>query len=143
MPRIQGRIDPDGAVVRVTVTIGEADETDRLDRGLSLPQPFATTGLIDTGASRTTIHPMIAQSLDLIPDGFASLATPGRAVADVALYDVRLALGHAPLIGPPIQVQAPAVAPATLGTLVIVGRDLLERCTLLFDGENKAFSLWF
>lgn len=31
MPRIQGRIDPDGAIVLVTVMIGGADENDTTD----------------------------------------------------------------------------------------------------------------
>lgn len=110
---------------------------------MSVPAPFVTTGLVDTGASHSALHPMIVQNLDLIPHGFAPLVIPGQTLGDVTLYDARLALGLTSSISPPFELQAPAIAPATTGALVIIGRDILGRCALLFDGENQAFSLWY
>jgi hypothetical protein len=60
MPEIGGRIDEDGAVVRMRVAIEEDDEDDRRARGVRIPGPMVVTALIDTGASRTAIHPVIS-----------------------------------------------------------------------------------
>ena len=35
------------------------------------------------------------------------------------------------------------IAPATHTVAVLIGRDILKKGTLLFDGENETFSFWF
>jgi predicted aspartyl protease len=144
MPRIQRLIDADGAVINVGVEIGTIDAADLRSRGLAVPAPFQTTGLIDTGASRTVFHPQVIKYLGLTPRGYADVETAGVAgpvVIKVRLYDVRITLGSYSF--PQFPIQAAQVVPATSGVLVIVGRDTLKDCTLFFDGQNKLFSLWF
>jgi hypothetical protein len=146
MPRIQGRIDPDGAVINVKVEVGAADAADLRSRNMPIPPPFPTTALIDTGASRTALHPIIVQQLGLVPRGFTRAGMPGptgHASQNVRLFDARIALDSPQFTHPPIPVEAAEVVPATQTVLILIGRDILEQCTLYFDGQNRAFSLWF
>jgi hypothetical protein len=86
---------------------------------------------------------MLIRHLGLMPRGFVDVETAGPAgpaVAQVRLYDARLTLGGHPI--PLFPVEAAGIVPATSGVLVIVGRDVLAGCTLLFDGQNRAFTLW-
>ncbi len=53
---------------------------------------------------------------------------------------MRLALGtHHPAF----EVEVVKIAPATHTVTVLIGRDILKKGTLLFDGENETFSFWF
>jgi hypothetical protein len=144
MPRIQERIDSDGAVIHVGVEVGAVDADDLRARGLPVPSPMRTTGLIDTGASRTILHPAVTHYLGLIARGFTEVETAGptgpNVIRRVPLYDARITLGgHA---HPQFAVEAAQVAPATSGVLVIIGRDILMECALVFDGRKKRFRLW-
>ncbi len=67
MPRIQRAIDADGAVINVEVGVGAIDEADLRSKNLPIPSSFATTALIDTGAPRTILHPMVVRTLQLRP----------------------------------------------------------------------------
>lgn len=143
MPRIQGRIDPDGLIIHVTLMLSEADDSDRQARGLPVPQPFYTLGLIDTGATQTVIHPQVTQVLGLIPHSFTRLTVPGTTAFNAATYDIRLAWGHDPLLQPGFELQVLSIAPASPMVLMVIGRDALKDGALFYDGENRAFSLWF
>jgi hypothetical protein len=144
MPRIQRAIDADGAVINVEVGVGAVDEAKMRSKNLTVPLPFVTTALIDTGATRTTIHPMIVRALQLLPLGFEFVWTAGPTgpiQATVARYDATLTLGGYPT--PRFSVLAAEVVPATPTVLVILGRDILNECSLLFDGKAKSFTLSF
>ncbi len=65
---------------------------------------------------------------------------PGQNESIRDLYDVKLTLGtHHPAF----EVQVVKIAPATHTVAVLIGRDILKKGTLLFDGENETFSFWF
>jgi hypothetical protein len=144
MPRIRRPIDADGAVINVEVGVGAIDEADLRLKGLFVPSPFATTALIDTGASRTSLHPMIVRNLQLIPRDFEPVWTAGPTgpvKVNVAIYHANLTLGGYP--APRFLVEAAEIVPATPTVLVILGRDILNECSLLFDGKRKSFRLRF
>ena len=140
MPRIRGKIAFDGAIVTVRIELGAPDEASRRASGQPVSPPFATTALFDIGASRTAVHPMILDQLGANQTGLSRSVVPGHPEERVANYDVRLAFGtdrHA------FEVRVVRVAPATHTAGVLIGRDILERGTLLFDGEGETFSFWF
>ena len=76
-----------------------------------------------------------------VPDGGKpGRACPARSGRVWVASDVRLTLGtHRPAF----EVQVVSIAPATHTVAALIGRDILKKGTLLFDGENETFSLWF
>ncbi len=140
MPRLQSRIDFDGAIINVRVEPGAVEEAYLRASGQPIPQPFPTTALIDTGASHTAVDPMILNHLGVIQRGVALVSVPGHANASMPLYDVRVSLG---IHRPAFAVQVARIVPATHSVAVLIGRDILKNGTLLFDGQNNAFSFWF
>jgi hypothetical protein len=142
--RIQGRIDLDGAVITVWISAGVAEAAHlEADAGPGVAA-IGVTALIDTGASRTAIHPMIVRQLGLVPRDFTTVEVPGEqgpVVKRYNLYDITVKLPERGP-GPEFPIQAVEIVPATPSVLVLIGRDILEYGTLLFDGENWAFSLW-
>ena len=130
---IHGRVDEQGAVVRVSVWGALAPG--------SKPGPFPTTALIDTGASRTAIDPMVAAWLGLRPrDTILAIApgAQGQVIGEAPLYDVQIGFDGLP---DRLQVEAVGAKPATSGVLVLVGRDILNECGFVYNIPPKRFSL--
>jgi predicted aspartyl protease len=140
MPRLQSRIDFDGAIINVRVELGAVEEAYLRAWGQPIPQPFSTTALIDTGASHTAVDPMILNHLGVIQRGVVLVRVPGHANAHMPLYDVRVSLE---IHHPAFDVQVAKIVPATHTVAVLIGRDILKNGTLLFDGQNNASSFWF
>jgi predicted aspartyl protease len=141
MPRLRGRIDTDGAILNVRVSIEATEAISLAMTGKTEPKPFSTTALIDTGASHTAVAPMVLNHLGAMPRGFTRVGVPGLHDSIIRLYDARIALG--PEDVPLFEVQVVALPPATPSVLVLLGRDILDRTTLLFDGRDKEFTIWF
>jgi hypothetical protein len=59
---------------------------------------------------------------------------------DLPLYNLRIWIGGLPS---PFYVQALGVGPATPAVLALIGRDILDQCTFLYDGPNRKFTLTF
>ena len=140
MPRLQGRIDLDGAIIAVRIELGTTAETFLRAAGRSVPPPVATTALIDIGASHTVVHPMILDRFGGPYSARGWVSVPGQPEVILNHYDVRVILGdHRPAF----EVQAVKLAPATHTVAVLIGRDLLKQGVLLYDGQNETFSFWF
>jgi predicted aspartyl protease len=140
MPRIQDAIGFDGAIIVVQIELSEPEEGFLRSTGQPVPRPFVTTALIDTGASHTSVHPMILEHLGAVQWGEAWSSVPGVDRSTRGIYDVRLSVGS---VRPGFEVQVVNVEPATHTVAVLIGRDILKKGTLLFDGENETFSFWF
>ncbi len=65
---------------------------------------------------------------------------PGHPEVRLASYDLRIRFG---IDHPSFEVRVVKIAPATHTVTVLIGRDILKKGTLLFDGENERFSFWF
>jgi hypothetical protein len=144
MPRLRGHIDSDGAVVEVLVTLDQHQEDFFRQAGRDIPEPFATTALIDTGASRSAVSPWVVKYLGSIEGGVTPVTVPGDDGKEMEkrlpVHDLRISLVPYPKR---FDVQAVVAQPATTTVLVLIGRDILDRCTFLYDGEDRNFSLWF
>jgi hypothetical protein len=140
MPRMQNAIGFDGAIITVRIELGAAEEASLRETGQPVPPPFPTTALIDPGASHTAVHPMILDHLGAIQTGEVWSSVPGRFEERLKLYDVRLTLGS---YRPAFELEVVKIVPATHTVAVLIGRDILKKGTLLFDGENETFSFWF
>ena len=101
-------------------------------------------GLIDTGASCTCIDPQVFSTLGLQPTGSAPVLTPstGAVAVQQALYDVSIMIPHA---DSPLFISSMPVLESELflgqGFHVLVGRDILSRCVLIYNGASGFFTL--
>ncbi len=140
MPRLQSRIDFDGAIITVRIELSVSEEALFRAMGRPVPPPFPTTALIDTGASHTAVYPMILDHLRAVSTVRDCMNVPGQPEADRSLDRVRFSLGN---FQAAFEVQVAKIAPATNTVAVLIGCDILEHGTLLFDGQNETSSFWF
>jgi hypothetical protein len=107
--------------------------------GQAPPAPQTGRGLIDTGASCTCIDPMIFAALGIQPTGIVPMLTPstGATPQNAETYDVGIFIpnGQEPaLIIPTLAVSASELY-AGQGFHALIGRDILERCVLIYNGK--------
>lgn len=112
---------------------------------MALPAPVSVKGLVDTGASMTTIDPTIVTALSLPATGLISIITPstGATPHNCPSYDVS---AHIPLgeSGKFWSRWTCVVAESSLlhqGFSVLIGRDLLSEAIFIYDGKHGTFSL--
>jgi hypothetical protein len=148
MPILKAPTDPkDG--VRVTVRIGLTgpDTARRRRQGLAIPQPVVTEALLDTGAECTFVVPRVVTQLGLL------WRTPGLVGAPAAggfggtvSYEAGVAIVH-PSGDPKLDLVFPALTIqevtqlAGFGVDVVLGRDVLASCVLVYDGPAGAATL--
>ena len=112
-----------------------------------VPNPVQIRGLVDTGASGTCVDPSVLTTLGLSPTGSVTVNTPSTGtqphVADQ--YDVSLMIPGAHPTHAPLVVQNLPVMCAELlvpqGFHVLIGRDILSRCLLNYNGPMNLFTL--
>jgi hypothetical protein len=114
--------------------------------GQPVPAPIVVTGLIDTGASCTSIDASILKNLAIPSTGTTPVHTPSTSATapHVAnLFDISLLLVH-PLIRRSF--NAMPVTESQLihqGIQALIGRDVLSYCLFTYDGAGQNFCLGF
>jgi hypothetical protein len=145
MVELEDGLDDDGAIIRVWVALGADDEQHFENQGRPVPEPFYTTALIDTGASRTVVRPDVIAYLQSVQSGFSIGRTVTRdgheREVEMPLHDLRIIPGGHP--ASEFHVQAVAMHPATPGVSLLVGRDLLVFCIFTYDGWRRRFKIAF
>jgi hypothetical protein len=116
-----------------------------LATGNSVPVPLYVTALVDAGCETTAVDPLIAQDLGLVTVGIGSTITPstGQQPHYSPLYRIALALNDPAM---KVNAQELTVIEAELdfnGFQVLLGRDVLRECVLIYDGPGKAFLLTY
>lgn len=128
-----------GPVVQVTVSLGQTLAQQITQQGGTLPQPISGNGLIDTGASGTCIDDAAAQQMGLPVVNTAPMASASHAQTLANVYPIQLTIA-----GLPLSIQAPQAMGAALaaqGLLVLIGRDVLQHCTLHYNGLTGQITL--
>ena len=125
-----------GPIVQVTVSIEQNAAKALLNQGKAVPSK-AGLALIDTGASNTCIDEKAAQELGLpvIDVGATQSASHDKHPCNV--YPVQI-------VTPVVTMNSPRTMGANLsaqGLLVLIGRDVLSRCTLFYNGPAGEFTL--
>lgn len=106
-----------------------------------LPTPIRALGMIDTGATMTTITPSMAAALGIIPINQIQMLTPSTPTAVLVnqyAVDVTFETGAT--------VQNVAVAESSLSgqhIQCLIGRDILHHGVLIYIGYNNQFTLSF
>jgi predicted aspartyl protease len=145
MPHLTLPLSPSGCLVDLYVGVSEARRNALAAAKLPIPEVIRVHGLIDTGASCTVIDANAIASLQLTPTGSILVHTPstGANAAAFAQYDVLLSIyhpTHSLVIG-----TIPIVTSdlAATGIQALIGRDVLAKCLLVYDGVASHFSLAF
>lgn len=114
--------------------------------GQAVPQPIRIRALLDTGASCTCVDPSVLAALNLTPTGSATMITPstGATPHQTDQFDVGLIIPGASGNQTPLVVDNIAVVASQLtnqGFQALIGRDLLKRCVLTYNGAMNLFTL--
>ncbi len=126
-----------GPVIQVTVTLEQNAGQALVSQGKALPVPKAGLALIDTGASNTCIDEQAAKELGLPVIDVASMLSATHEKVPCNVYPVLIST---PIVG----LNSPRTMGAALaaqGLLVLIGRDVLQSCTLFYNGVTGQFTL--
>ena len=115
--------------------------------GVPIPPAVIARALIDTGASCSCLDPSVIAKLGLMPSGSVSMHTPSTAGKAVVCNQFDVAVG---VIMDPGEVHIPSmIIPviesnlACQGIQALLGRDLLEKGILIYDGRHRSLTLAF
>lgn len=145
MPFFTLQVSPAGPIVEAFVGVSAGRMAALQQLRQSVPAPQHIRALLDTGASHTCIDPIVLQALALQPTGQVQVHTPttGGTPAVCNQYDISLLI-PAPN-GLPFSVPTTAVTEHELfnaqGFHALVGRDVISRCVLIYNGQLNLFTL--
>jgi predicted aspartyl protease len=128
-----------GPVVQVSVSVGQIIAQQILQQGGTLPPPVSGLALIDTGATTTCIDEEAARQLSLPAIDVVTVASASHAATEQNVYPISIEV-----VGLPIVVNASRAIGAALkaqGLLVLIGRDVLQSCVLIYNGPSGHFTL--
>jgi hypothetical protein len=107
--------------------------------------PLVVKALMGTGSDSTCVDYSVIDRLGLLPKGDASIrtVTTGPLPVNFPTFDVLLQF-----IGPPHKTVSSALRVyamdiSSMGILVLLGRDVLARCHLIYDGPSDQFTFSF
>lgn len=134
-------------MVNAVLTISQARTAALAKAGQQPPSPQQMTALIDTGASCTSVDSSVIAALNLQPTGTVMVVTPstGNKPHQTSQYDAALLIPgptsqSAPLFFPTIAVIAADLLQPQ-GFHALIGRDILNRCLLTYNGSLGLFTL--
>ena len=128
-----------GPVVQVSIGLAQSMAQELIQQGATLPAPVSGLALLDTGASSTCIDDGIAQQLGVPVVDVVTMHSASHAGHPANIYPVRFAVN-----GLPIALDVPRALGAALtsqGLAMLIGRDVLQICTLFYNGLSGEFTL--
>ena len=147
MPHFTLQIGPNGPMLDAFVGPSEARRSALTAAGQAIPPPMQIRALVDTGASGTCVDPSVPASLGLRVTGSASMmtASTGSTPHTADQYDVTLIIpgpGFPPLVFQTIPIACVELL-ASQGFHALIGRDILQKCVLHYNGTTQLFTLAF
>ncbi|MBC6425322.1 MAG: retroviral-like aspartic protease family protein [Ekhidna sp.] len=128
-----------GPIIEVTIVPPQFVAIQLKKENKQVPSKKAMA-LIDTGASSTCISQSIVDELELIPFDTQKVHT-ASGLTEQLLYDTGVIL---PISQPNIiSVQTLCADLSEQPFQALIGRDILSRCTLFYNGPDESFSLSF
>jgi hypothetical protein len=131
-------------MVLASVGVSAPRQAALLAQGIAVPPIIHVNAMVDTGATCTCIDPTILGRLGLSPTGSVPVHTPSTKGAPQLCdqYDVSLRLSATDPNNALVRTVLPVIASDLLiqGFEVLLGRDILSRCLLMYDGLNGLFS---
>ena len=145
MPHLTQQISIGGPVVEVVIGVSLPRRKVLEAQKIKVPLPIQIRALVDTGASCTCIDPSVLSSLQLTRTGLTPMHSPttGGIPAQTNLFDVSIVLIN-PKLSYTLQIVRVAETMLELqGIKGLIGREVLENCLLVYDGQHKIFTLAF
>jgi hypothetical protein len=147
MPNLTEPIVPSRSL-NVPLLIGPTESrSERLrSEGLAVPLPILLSAMIDTGTSESIVARDVVDNLALDPAGerlvygVASGGSPP--MGTVFLVRVYFAVGPASVLASSTRVIAVEDL-SRFGVRMLLGRDLLARCLLFYNGPDSRFTFAF
>ena len=145
MPHFLLQINPSGALINLSIGVSVSRASALKNASQPIPNSILVQGLIDTGASGVCIDPTLTQLLSLQPTGTSEMLTPstGNTPQITPVYDISIKIPHA---GTSLDFDSvPAMESVLLnqGFHVLIGRDILSKCLLIYDGVTNLCTLAF
>jgi hypothetical protein len=153
MPLVDATIVAQGCLVFVTVHVSNSRFHALQIAGAQPPSAFNGIGLVDTGASNTLIDKSIVPFLGLQPSGIVPVFSPTTGATPISIneYDVSVWFPQAPnliqsqVTPHPVHLTLPVTEAdfSGQGFHVLIGRDVLARGVLIYNGLSGRFTLAF
>lgn len=148
MPSINVPIGPLGPVLDVMVGVSSPRLAALKNAGISPPALIQARMLIDTGASSTNICGSVMKHLNLAATGQTMVLTPSTGMTPVAMdqYDVNLYFPFATAGTNPHAIRTIPIICADFtaqGIHGLIGRDILERASIFYNGDLQLCTLNF
>jgi predicted aspartyl protease len=106
-----------------------------------LPAPVNGMALLDTGAGGTSVDEQIAIKMGLVPVGPGQITSATHQKQPCLVYPIHLEFPGGNL---KIDVTRAAGLPlAAEGISVLIGRDVLSRCVMIYHGPDGSVTLSF
>ena len=121
-----------GPLVQVSVRLFQDMANELTQRGIELPQPASGMGLIDTGASCTCIDESIAQNLHLPVVDIVNMASASHSTTPRNVYPISFGING--IVGVFNATRALGAELNNQGLILLIGRDVLQFCTLFYNG---------
>jgi len=134
-----------GFLLGIELRVPEQLEKLFLSENKPVPDPLTGPGLVDTGATFSMIDEDAVAHLCVSPVGVVTLGTAGGSKQS-ALYPVRLAIPTPPPNQPLLRAEFAGITAGPLkecGLLCLIGRDILSRAIMVYDGAGGHVSLSF
>ena len=127
-----------GAIVKVALEHPEAVARGMRERGQEPPKPVVLDAMLDTGASISAIDRGLAGRLGLVQVG--SVAISGvTGVQEQPVFTGRLTFDSPAATFDPVRLTGAAIGVQQFHLLI--GRDVMERMVLVYDGPEGVFRL--
>jgi hypothetical protein len=138
-----------GPLLTCVVGVSRERQEALLSAGQPTPSPVTVQALVDTGASCTCVDPNVVQQLGIPPTGRVQVHTPSTRQAtphETNQFDVSIFIPGSTAQARPFTVPALPVIESELqhqGYSVLLGRDILSACLLVYEGQSGFFTLAF
>jgi hypothetical protein len=146
MPHFTLDIERSGAMLDVGIGISESRRERMMLAGLPVPRLRMVRALIDTGASGTVVDASIPPLLGIEPTSTIRIHTSTTRGSPVEhpVFDLSIWLIHQQ--SQQVWDRSLPIAAADLRTQglgLLLGRDVLAECLMIYDGPGRRFSLAF
>ena len=115
--------------------------------GRPVPDPMPIRALLDTGEVGTAINSAVIASLGLVPVGTTEISTPstGAALHPCHQYDAMIAIYMDPPEIHTASLTIPVIGAslAHMGIQALIGRDILNKGILIYNGRSGHITLAF
>jgi hypothetical protein len=142
--RLTGKVRPRGLFVDVSVGVSDGRLKQLWKQSLAPPPPVFATFLVDTGADTTLVEEQIMRTLNLsVINQHRVVTSESKGIPQLCdVYDISLEVinrgGQSWRISSVQALARPLLDEAVHG---VIGRDLLDRAVLTYNGPQQVFHI--